>query len=218
LLEPFLVRSLVCNVFLQLVFVFDTVEVSKNSAFPWSEEDIAAIFGFTDNNPLLPPTYIAADTIYSNELTAAFFQQLRVLLGWRQNKTTISFSNNNSNTNANRIDATREDRACLYLALEKRINFSLETLEDSSVEYDYFISFLNIVDETSDRFDRPKVLFANINDANSQRNSSEFTDGGDSVCGGDNLRFYAYKLTLDFPKYFEYNRVEELELWKIWLE
>jgi hypothetical protein len=97
---------------------------------------------------------MAADLVYSEDLTDALFKHLDSILG---------------------------DSNVFILALEKRINFSLEELVDTSKAYDHFLSFLN---------------------------------SGGREEEGTLFRGRRVDVTT-LPQYFEYDRVEELELWEI---
>jgi len=205
--------------------------LASNTKYPWTSDDIQIL----KSNEIV---FIGADIIYSNDLTTKLFSQLKSLL----------YCNQKNNVGG---------RTYLYLAMEKRINFSVITFQDITEEYDYLISFLELEGEED----------FSISGENDDENDDERDDEGEEnnevkvgIKGDDNrdygenyegihemgysddkrscdriydgeddnedfiyskkkqkLKFQAKRIELDFPQYFEYERVEELELYQIWL-
>lgn len=92
---------------------------------------------------------IAADVIYQDKLTDSFLKTLEWLETWTSFKV-------------------------LYIAMEKRINFTLETVSEASPAYDYFHSQL-------------------------QKMENKY-----NIC-----------CLNDFPQFLQYDKVPQLELWRI---
>lgn len=101
---------------------------------------------------------VAADVVYDDTLTDAFFQCLVMLT------TKVA------------------QPLCILISLEKRVNFTLEDLAPASPAYQYFVHCL----------------------------SQNYTDGY-----GRRMKFIAKRLPTDFPHCFDYERVEQLELWEL---
>lgn len=132
----------------------------------------------SDNNDVLQYTWLesdleelehvsillASDVIYSNNITDAFFSVIEKLM-------------------------LPGSKKVLWLALEKRINFSLSDLDVVAHGYDHFRSFLKNAEE-----------------------------GRDECYGEDSKQFVGRKIELDqIPQYINgYERTSDLELWEIW--
>ncbi|XP_047332489.1 methyltransferase-like protein 22 [Impatiens glandulifera] len=112
------------------------------------------------------PLIVAADVVYSNELTDAFFNTLERLLSHRPEKV-------------------------VYVALEKRYNFTLDDLDIVANGYSHFLSYLR-----------------------KEGNSAESVDL-DSANNNNSLVGKLIELT-HIPQYVrEYDRGNDTELWEI---
>ena len=136
-----------------LVREFDWTKSELNqdqtSLYSWSKKD--------EENLSKISIIFAADCIYDNDLTDAFF------------KTLIKIMNTGCQKTA-------------YISMERRYNFTLSDLDVTCKEYDYFRSHL--------------VRLA-------------------SSCSEKGVKFNVSQVTTDFPQYFDYKRVAQLELWQI---
>lgn len=69
--------------------------------------------------------FVAADVVYDDAITSAFFEMLGELMSVSQ-------------------------RACVcYIAIDKRFNFTLDDMDVRAPAYDYFLSFLDIQDRST---------------------------------------------------------------------
>ncbi|KAL5473241.1 hypothetical protein EMCRGX_G027698 [Ephydatia muelleri] len=127
-----------------------TKPFQATGAYSWTDSDYQKLKDVS--------CIIAADVVYDNSITDAFFQCLVALT------TKVAHS------------------VCILISLEKRINFTLENMAPASPAYQYFRHCL----------------------------SREYTDSL-----GRQLIFSARQLGADFPQSFEYERVEQLELWEL---
>ena len=118
------------------------------------------------------------------------------------------------------------------MSLEKRLNFTLDEMDVTAHAYDYFKSLLTFDDPQVDWSDIAPLLGAN-NDLNNttstetappNTNSTETspsTDNSTTINAADTketnqtARFHAVPIPIDFPQYFKYERVKELEIWAI---
>lgn len=117
--------------------------------FSWSEEEVADLY---DHTTLI----IAADVVYDDDFTDAFFRTLYQLCS--------SFNHNCE----------------IYLSLEKRLNFTLRHMDVCCEAYEHFSHCLQQLQELSG----PPV-------------------------------FKAQRVYPNFPQFVMYERVEQLELWKV---
>ena len=130
----------------ELDWTQDDLNQDPTKPFSWSNQDNKALSHVT--------IIFAADVVYDNNLTDAFFKTLRRFMKQEGPKTA-------------------------YISMERRLNFTLSDLDVTCKEYDHFRSHL-------DRLTAPGAV-------------------GFSVC----------QIPTDFPLYFDYERVKQLELWKI---
>jgi len=126
-----------------------TSQKNKMTEFDWTEEDLQELQQVS--------IVLAADVIYSPELSDAFLDRLRYIL--------------------------KNNCKCL-LSIEKRINFTVDELSVTAPAYDYLMQFLKVVDT-------------------------------DHTQTNNNAMFNAKKIPICFPKYLDYDRVGELEIWEI---
>jgi len=127
-------------------------EDCDSNSFAWSIEEVLCLKNIQ--------IFLAADVIYDNALTDAFFKKVVNLFELNENKKVI----------------------CL-ISIEKRVNFTIEDLDVSSHAYDHF-----------------RTNLANLNSSHA----------------GKSTRIYEVEqLNTNFPKYLDYERPKELELWKV---
>ncbi|GAA0140618.1 methyltransferase [Lithospermum erythrorhizon] len=161
-------------------------DVSSPSRYGWNASDVEELQRAT--------LLVAADVIYSDELTDAFFRTLAALM-------------------------SQSGRKVLYLALEKRYNFSLDDLDIVANGYTHFLSYLhdgckqstNCTPNFQDGLDTITngiSHFQNLHGENAQCNTN-----GNEV----SHIFSGKRIGLaEIPQYVkEYERGEDVELWEI---
>ncbi|GAU98523.1 hypothetical protein RvY_09657 [Ramazzottius varieornatus] len=131
----------------------------ENSKFRWSPEDLLLL----QNDCVI----VAADVIYSDSLTDAFFDTLLRLLG-----------------------LVEVAQLTVYIALEKRINFTMAEMAACAPSYQYFLRCLEKFSARSAGKDGPFLPAEMV------------ATGADS----------------GIKQYFQYERVPELEMWKLTVE
>ncbi|KFZ60856.1 Methyltransferase-like 22 [Podiceps cristatus] len=103
---------------------------------------------------------MAADVFYDDDLTDALFRTLY------------------------RITHNLRNSCTVYLALEKRLNFTLRHMDVTCEAYSHFRNTLNDLENLQDR----------------------------------KMKYTVEPIKLDFCQFFSYERIEQLELWKIFAE
>jgi predicted nicotinamide N-methyase len=121
----------------------------------------------------------ASDVIYDDSLVDALFLRLRTLLTGGK---------------------------VLYMAMEKRYNFSLEELKVAANGYTRFCSHVHVVSPAGGV--DPQELMRGVGSGTSSTN----IQGGITPEPG---KFIAQQIRADFPQRFEYQRTKDLELWRI---
>ncbi|CAM6096239.1 unnamed protein product [Calypogeia fissa] len=146
------------------------VHSDKIGPYQWIPEDI--------KDAGMASVFLAADVVYSEHLTTAFFETLKQMMPLNSDK-------------------------CLYLAMEKRYNFSVEDLDVVAHGYKHFRTFF-----TSDcPLDIEPGLVFNAGEVANEKI--------DTV--GSSRNFFGKKIDVDgIPQYIRnYDRGDDLELWEI---
>ncbi|XP_019620861.1 PREDICTED: methyltransferase-like protein 22 [Branchiostoma belcheri] len=141
---------------------------------------------------------LAADVAYDNELTDGFFKSVFNLITCGQPKT-------------------------LYVALERRYNFTLEDLDVTCKSYDHFRKCLcdleGVYECIEESADSESSSQAKIQSSEwSKITESQKEEIGRKEHRAEPIRFLEVKseqVSTDFPQYSDYTRVKELELWKV---
>eukprot|EP00058_Branchiostoma_floridae_P024030 XP_002609520.1 hypothetical protein BRAFLDRAFT_95614 [Branchiostoma floridae] len=136
---------------------------------------------------------LAADIAYDNELTDGFFKSVFDLM-------------------------TRGRPKTLYVALERRYNFTLEDLDVTCKSYDHFRKCLC---DLEGEYECTEGLA--VSGSSSQAKSSLWSkviegqseDKGQKSTPMKCLKIMSERVSTDFPCYSDYTRVKELELWKV---
>ncbi|EDV27326.1 uncharacterized protein TRIADDRAFT_21429 [Trichoplax adhaerens] len=122
-----------------------------NGQFSWLKDDLLELYDCVD-------TIIACDVIYDDNQTSALLTLIKDILTLRNPK---------------------NSRKTVYVAMEKRINFTLIDLEETAPAYNHFLSSL------------------------------------DELIVKNDCKLTAQRIDISFPQYFQYERVKQLELWKL---
>ncbi|KAL6058897.1 Methyltransferase-like protein 22 [Balamuthia mandrillaris] len=138
----------------------------KDERFCWSSEEMKEVARVS--------VFLAADVIYEDSITDSFFHTLRQLMQLTESEEGGS------------------QASTAYIAIEKRINFTLEDLAPTAKAYSHFRTYF-IASDDEQRIDEQAK-----------------TEG--------RPHFKGTLISTDcVPQYFDYDRVKELELWNLTL-
>lgn len=154
----------------------------------------------------------AADVIYDDVLTQAFFKTVHKLLKIHSLSQTVSASQaQKESTHSNKCAAVASS---LYLAMEKRMNFSVETLAVEATGYRTLLSVLCLHSKHWTYEDDGNPVQYDSQKQSTMGNSDKEVEV--CRCNTPGVVFAGRLIPLDFRQYVvEYTRVPELELWKI---
>ncbi|XP_078663933.1 methyltransferase-like protein 22 [Branchiostoma floridae x Branchiostoma belcheri] len=140
---------------------------------------------------------LAADVAYDNELTDGFFRSVFSLMTCGQPKT-------------------------LYVALERRYNFTLEDLDVTCKSYDHFRTCLSdlegeyeCIEESADSESSSQAKIQSSEWSKITESQKEERGKKEAESSIRFLEVKSEQVSTDFPQYSDYTRVKELELWKV---
>lgn len=184
-------------------------EDDARNPFAWRNGELEALSSGSENGKGL--VIVASDVIYDEGLTEALFLVLGKLMPAPfllypkdENNNTGCDTERQANCNTRTLAQapfrdvlpSRKDEAVLFLALEKRFNFSLETLTVAATGY--------------------QALVRNVLDITDEGGQTANAEAGRSRQEGKRLReFEGTRVPLTFSSCFRYRRSESMELWEI---
>ncbi|XP_053527491.1 methyltransferase-like protein 22 isoform X2 [Artibeus jamaicensis] len=165
-----------------------TASGDRDVPFSWSEEDISDLYNHTT-------IMLAAEVFYDDELTDALFKTLFRLAHKLKNACTAILSVEKSLTH---IPTPPVCRHCRYLFQTEEMSKAHQGTWPTASQLNFTLSHLDVTCEAYDHFH------------SSLHQLEKHRDG--------QLRFTVEPVEASFPQYLVYERIRQLELWKIFVE